>query len=366
MQAFDGADPFTSTDCRNVTTTPTQSLLMINGAWPLQRARAFASRLRRMRPADNRAMVEDAYRLAYSRHPTRHEVQTALSFLDNSTSLADVASSKTPQDLPLTGTIPGRDGMAALLKPGSLQRRLVAPNTAHLPDQDFTIEAVIVLHSLYPDATVRTIASQWDSVSSHPGWALGVTSTKSAYQPRNLILQMVGDPAKGGAGYEVIASNLRPELNKPYYVAASVRIADTSREGITFYLKELSRSDAPLLTANVTHKVTGHYRSSESFVIGGRSRSDRHLWDGLIGEVRLSNRARTQRELLTSGDEDASGAVGFWRFAAGDRFYRDASGVGLDLRPSGGAADQLLDASTKALVDFCHVLLNSNELIYVD
>ena len=39
LDAFDAADPFSSTDRRNVTTTPTQSLLMINGPWPLKRAR---------------------------------------------------------------------------------------------------------------------------------------------------------------------------------------------------------------------------------------------------------------------------------------------------------------------------------------
>ena len=45
LDVFDIADPFTSTDRRNVTTTPTQSLLMINGAWPLQRAEALAATL---------------------------------------------------------------------------------------------------------------------------------------------------------------------------------------------------------------------------------------------------------------------------------------------------------------------------------
>ena len=51
----------------------------------------------------------------------------------------------------------------------------------------------MLLKSLYPDASVRTIVSQWDGDTQHPGWSLGVTSTKSAYKPRNLILQIVGE-----------------------------------------------------------------------------------------------------------------------------------------------------------------------------
>ena len=37
LAVFDSADPFFSTPQRNVTTTPNQALLMLNGPWALER-----------------------------------------------------------------------------------------------------------------------------------------------------------------------------------------------------------------------------------------------------------------------------------------------------------------------------------------
>ena len=42
---FDAAETFSSVASRNTTTTATQSLMMINGDWPLKRAAAFAQSL---------------------------------------------------------------------------------------------------------------------------------------------------------------------------------------------------------------------------------------------------------------------------------------------------------------------------------
>ena len=46
LEAFDPPDPYTSTPQRNVTTTPMQSLVMINGSYTLQRAQALAGRIK--------------------------------------------------------------------------------------------------------------------------------------------------------------------------------------------------------------------------------------------------------------------------------------------------------------------------------
>lgn len=89
LDAFDAADPFTSTDRRNVTTTPTQSLLMINGPWPLKRAEAFAVRLRKQHAADDAAAVAQAYQLAYGRRPEPAEAEAASRFLRERAGLVD-------------------------------------------------------------------------------------------------------------------------------------------------------------------------------------------------------------------------------------------------------------------------------------
>jgi mono/diheme cytochrome c family protein len=85
IEAFDGADGFSSTDRRNVTTTPTQALLMSNGLWPLERAQAFAERLRKtpgVPLGGDRELVTWAYRWAYGRGPDTGEADAAVRFLE--------------------------------------------------------------------------------------------------------------------------------------------------------------------------------------------------------------------------------------------------------------------------------------------
>jgi Concanavalin A-like lectin/glucanases superfamily len=230
-----------------------------------------------------------------------------------------------------------------------------------LPSTDFTIEAVVILDSLYEDAAVRVIASQWTGKPEQPGWSFGVTSAKSKHQPRNLILQLTGD-----GGTEVVPSDLRLELHKTHYVGASVRIGETGEGGVTFYMQDLSDPEAPLRVAAVHHKITGGYRSKAAFMIGGRDGQKVHGWDGLIDEVRLSRAALSKDQLLfVEGARTPEGVTGHWTFEPEPGFFKEAGGRVKPLgRPLLPKAQSL--ASETGLVDFCHVLLNSNEFLYVD
>ena len=80
LDVFDVPDGSSSTPQRNVTTTPTQSLLMINGPWMLERARSLAARIERdaKQPADQ---VSLAYRLVFARMPTAEEEADAVAFV---------------------------------------------------------------------------------------------------------------------------------------------------------------------------------------------------------------------------------------------------------------------------------------------
>ncbi|MEQ8784699.1 MAG: DUF1549 domain-containing protein [Pirellulaceae bacterium] len=362
LDVFDTPDGYFSVSERNVTTTPTQALLMINGPWMLDRARAMARRLQKEIGTDEQQLAERAYALAFGRTADAEEISQAAEFLRQQAK--KVARPKQESLEPATREMPHREGTAALLTDDAKAPLLKVNNSASLPSGDFTVEAVILLESLYKDATVRTIAAQWDSNQKHPGWALGVTSEKSRYKPRNLILQLIGDPAKGAAPYEVIASNLRPELNKPYYVAVSVRIGEKSESGVTFYLKDLSDVDAPLQTASAAHEVTRDYRSDADLTIGGRDGSPTHRWDGLIDELKISTAALPRDELLIGKSPSDEQTVGRWTFDK-DNFFADASPAKNHLAPlvesSSGDTPQFA-----ALVDFCHVLLNSNEFLYVE
>jgi hypothetical protein len=83
LDVFDAPEGFTSTAQRNVTTTPTQALLLFNGKQLQQRARAFAQRLARQCPGSPEEQIAAAYRLAYGRPPEPAERAKALEFLSD-------------------------------------------------------------------------------------------------------------------------------------------------------------------------------------------------------------------------------------------------------------------------------------------
>jgi hypothetical protein len=85
LEALDAAETFRSVATRNVTTTPTQSLLMINGPWLLARAEKFAATLESATQEDTTAAITLAYRTAYARRPTDAELRAAREFLASQT-----------------------------------------------------------------------------------------------------------------------------------------------------------------------------------------------------------------------------------------------------------------------------------------
>ena len=362
LDAFDPPDAYTSTPQRNVTTTPMQSLVMINGSYALQRAQALAGRIKQLHPnpAGTAKLVESACRFVYGRGPSPAESSAFVAFLDEQSKR--IAGSK-PLALANTETMPKRAGTAAAFRANG-QTRLQVPDNHLMPQYDFTVEAFIQLRSIDNGAEPRTIVSRWDGRKDQPGWSLGVSGKNSNCQTQSLVLELIGDPAEDGAGgYEMIVSGLQPELDTPCYVAVSVRIGDTSETGVTFYLKELT-AGAPVHTARVSHKVTANHQSNLALIIGGRDPDKHQIWDGLIDDVRLSRRALTQDELLINRDRTDESTVGYWRFEEPD-FFKDSSPNGHNIKSEISPAAHL-DPNTAALIDFCHVLLNSNEFLYTE
>ena len=363
LEVFDPPDAYTSTPQRNVTTTPSQALMLINGQYTLQRAQALAARLTQSGLTDESTNVPAAYRLVLGREPSALEQANAVAFL--SAQDRRIAASKVKNVTVAIESMPRRSGSrAALLKPTGLQTRLQVPDNPLMPSYDFTIEAYVVLRSVDEGATIRTIISRWDGRKDQPGWSLGVTGLKSAGQPQRLALELIGDPAEDGAGgYEVIPSGLRVELDTPYYVAVSVRIGDTSETGVTFFLKELT-AGAALATARVPHRVTANHQSNLPLVIGAREPEKSVVWDGLVDDLRLSRVALKPDRLLVNREGTSEDTVGYWCFED-PNFFQDSSPNGHSIR-SDIAPTGRLDAKSAALIDFCHLLFNANEFLYLD
>jgi hypothetical protein len=366
LEVFDAPESFSSIAQRNVTTTPAQSLLMINSPWLLQRAQALSQRLARESSSDEARRVTDTYRLVLGRDPSDSERDGALAFVERQATLVAPPRDEKKAVPFASEKMPFRDGRAAFISPGTPMDRLTVPDHAEFPRGDFTVEAFIVLKSIYEDGEVRTIASQWDGDRAHPGWSFGVSGRQSRYKPQTLVLLLRGDaPWKDDDPVEPIFSGLNIEIGKPYFVAVSVKLADSGETGIAFYSKDLSNDDEPLQIANFPHKITSGIRAGVPLQIGARCADAKNLFDGLIDDVRLSNTALSGGQLLLNDAAISEQTVGYWKFESNPGVFKDTSPRGAAIAPK-MIEPPRIDPRAAAFADFCHVLLNASEFIYID
>lgn len=98
LDVFDSADGFASTAERNVTTTPTQALMMINSKEALARALEFAQRIQQEAGTDRGSQIRIAYRLSFGREPSSSEVSAAAEFLNTQAARNAAAASNVLAD----------------------------------------------------------------------------------------------------------------------------------------------------------------------------------------------------------------------------------------------------------------------------
>jgi mono/diheme cytochrome c family protein len=366
LDVFDAPQNFSSTSERDTTTTPVQSLFLINSQYMLQRSRVMATQLQSNGVMTDADFAAAAYNAVLGRGPTAEELDGAVRFLKEQPGRVDPARMTSAAAAFVADKVPYRDGKGALMNPKSTQDRLIVPQADGAPHAQFTIEAFIVLRSLYEDASVRTIASQWSGKKDDPGWSFGVTSTKSMRRPQTLVLQLTGKDSSGGKAYDAVFSDLHINLNRPYYVAVAVDLANTNEAGVTFYAKDLANDDEPMQTAQVPHRVAGSIQNKASFVIGGRNTAGEHLFDGVIDDVRLSRGVLPAEQLLLTSTAVGEKTWGYWQFEAKPDVFRDASAQGHHILPSFRSEGMVVDKHTAARADFCHVLMNANEFLYVE
>lgn len=354
LNSLDGVDGLNSVPQRATTTTPTQALNLMNGAWVRNRANAMAQRLLdETNSEDNATLATAAFQLALGRSPDADELAAATQLMADSASAWQQRLHERP-----FAQLTGHTGEA--LRIG--EQGVAPPGTKELkPAAPFTFAAIFQLDSLYPSASVRTLISAWDNSKSSHGWSIGVTSEKSAYQPRNLILQPIG-----AGGYEVVASNLRPDLQTPWLVAVTVEQRENAGQA-TFYLQALNEQ-APLQTAVVPFQSAEQLNGKLPVKLGGRWKSDGHNWDGLVDQVAVFDRCLKQQDVerlfaarLSADSIGAFDPLAFWSF---DDRRQPGHSVPSDhpliIAPLAGSPQQ------SGLCELCHVLLNCNEFVYID
>ncbi len=81
LHAFDMANGLKSVPARNTTTTPTQSLLMINGSYSLGRAKKLADRLKKQKLSTPADTLEQAFQITWGRKPNADELESAKKFV---------------------------------------------------------------------------------------------------------------------------------------------------------------------------------------------------------------------------------------------------------------------------------------------
>lgn len=81
LQLFDVANGLKSVAERNRTTTPIQSLMMLNGEWTLARAEKMAERLKNMNAETPEETLANAFRLSWGRDPKPSEIEQSLQFV---------------------------------------------------------------------------------------------------------------------------------------------------------------------------------------------------------------------------------------------------------------------------------------------
>jgi hypothetical protein len=121
MESLDAPDGFSSVAERHATTTPTQSLVLVNGPWPLARAQALAARLAQEAGSEPATLIERAFALAYGRPPDSSEREAALRFLSaGGSDLAaaagqpSTAAQSSPADGPAPASAPAAEALVDL------------------------------------------------------------------------------------------------------------------------------------------------------------------------------------------------------------------------------------------------------------
>ena len=373
MGGFDAPSGFSSAPTRVSTTTPNQSLLLVNGDWTLARAKAFANRLLGGKQEITADTIREGYRIAYGREPLTAEVEGALSFIGAQKAMVGAPApppAKFPNENGLRpiGQVfskiegPELGDQALWLQPGSRFERLQVQGL-DLPEEGFTIEAIANLDNIHKDASVNTLASRWNGSQSSAGWTFGITSEKSRYEPRNFIMQLIGDDFQDNRIYEVVASDLRFPLSKPTYIAAAVSPKpskdDVTKGFVDFYLKDLSDPKAPLQKVHVPHQIVGGLSPDDAVraLIGGRDQKG-HLWDGQLARITISSGVLDEKQLLVNE-------------GSGTRLIDFDFSKGTEAEPAPRTAWMKKPAPkgepsvVSALTDFCQALITSNEFLYL-
>ena len=358
LDVFDAPVPVASVCSRATTTTPAQSLYLLNSQPMIEAAKKFAQRLQQARGSET---ITRAYWIAFGRPPGTGEIVSAENFLRRQKLQIDPAESGSATAAFLRGKIESNNGWAADLSPAGAQRRLEVPHSSAMPGGDFTIEACLLVRSFDggSESPIVPIVGKWAGERGRAGWELCIHRFAADRDAGQLALRMRGRDSTGRFIEQTVYSNMRIGVERAYYVSAAVKVAGGGPGAVTFCTKDLTDTSKEHVSLRVPSALCNGIANSAPLAFGAA----KHGFDGLIDEVRLTDGCLPESELLVCGNETHPKTAGYWRFEPRPGVFRDSGPHQLDIRPP---AQKPLDRSTAAFIDLCHVLLISNEFLYVD
>ncbi len=337
LTALDKPAGFASTSERQSTTTPTQALQLLNGDWMLSRARKLATRVQ---------TVDDAWIAVLGRAPRDQEKVTAEAFLKNRIRKAEAQRDDSESEK--------KETLRGLFKINSERERLVV-QTSEREGDDFTVEAIVKLDSIDVNAETRTLVTRWNGNKQNLGWSIDVTGVKSRFQPRNILMQLVGENQNGNTGYQIVVSNLRFPLKRRQHLV--VHVVGSRRE-VIFTLLDLDTPGAVAKSATVRMDDLSRLSAGDDpIVLGGQSvRRTTRQWDGEIEALRVVA-GRVPDDRLNADPGRWQDGLFVWRATDTPSPRFTWNGV----KGDSGANDP----RRQAMTDLCQTLLNSNEFFYL-
>ena len=353
LAAFDAPAGFSSSSERLDTTTSTQALLLRNNPWPHARSLAMAKKF--AKSESTKSTISKIFKSAYARPATQAEIELSQSFLDQW----------------LNNQEPNKEPQAIETKADkSIDNLSLYENTSRIYKKkgielgtSWTIETIARLDHIHANATVNTLLSQWSGSHQKAGWTFGITSAKSAYEPRNFIMQLIGENIGGDTIYRVIDSNLQIPLGKTHYLSCSVTLSPKGDSHVHFVWKDLETPDSKIQQARVEHDIIALQSiSSDELFLGGRS-TGQHFWNGNIKHFRISSPAISHEHSLLSEENNVlyQKVVKLeLNFANSPNQVLQDTGFLPRTTPSQSTSPQ-----TEALAALCHIILTSNEFLYL-
>ncbi|MCM8541863.1 MAG: DUF1549 and DUF1553 domain-containing protein [Lentisphaeraceae bacterium] len=358
LNAFDWADAFASNAVRNVTTTPVQSLMMLNGTWVMKRSKSLAGKSIKAYKNDSQSIIKYVYDRAYGRHPNEQEFKSALEFIDYQKDAYISRDKELAADQNYLTRM--NNGLNAITSKGRRNfYKVLTKDVEMLTQGNFTIETKIQMNSIQNSSQIRVIASQSTKGKDGLSWALGVTGQKSRYSPGRIFLRL----RKNGKNEDIV-SDLSLKVNTPYYLGV-IASSSSSQTKVKFFLKDYSKKDSELNNYQTNIKTVLNQVTDDKGSIVMFTDNIQESWDGMIGEVRLSRTALDIKDLMVGKNlGDQKNTIAHWHFASDEELLKDATKNGYHLQLLRKKKLSESEAQLKAVSDFCQVIFNSSEFLY--